>query len=128
MPFPLHVQHGLWAISIEAEDNEEFLMQETLLKRFSILVNGQPTKPTNVIERAVDLHALLVIGSSGYQKCVKYLWRGWLVQDDQNTLNFVPLKNKTDTSYWAHFDPDRMRTPMYQNAVQISISIIYLAL
>lgn len=68
---------------IELEENQEYLLQELLLKRYSILVHGEETEPANAIERAVDLHALRVIGSSGYQKCISYLWKGWLVQDDQ---------------------------------------------
>lgn len=40
----------------------------------------------------------------------------------------MPYEHRANTDYWTHFDPDRMRAPVYQNAVQISISIIYLAL
>lgn len=113
---------------IEAEEDAQYLMQEVLLKRYSILVNGEPTIPSNAVERAVDLHALRVIGSSGYQKCISYLWRGWIVQDDDDPSRFIDYQDKTNTNYWAHFDPDRMRVPMYQNAVQIAFSIAYLAL
>ena len=113
---------------IEGEEQEEYLMQETLLKRYSISVNGRETAAANVIERAVDLHALRVIGSSGYQKCISYLWRGWLVQDDKYPANFIPYNNKANTHYWSHFDPDRMRAPQYQNAVQIFFSVLYLVL
>jgi hypothetical protein len=113
---------------IEEEDDQEYLMQELLLKRYSILVDGEPTKPANAIEKAVDLHAVRVIGSSGYQKCIAYLWRGWLVQSEDDPSRFVDYQGKTDTRYWAHFDPDRMRVPQYQNAVQVLISIAYLAL
>ena len=83
---------------------------------------------TNVIERAVDLHALRVIGSSGYQRCVTYLWRGWLVQNDDNPVHFIYYKDRANPNYWVHFDPDRMRVPLYQNIVQVLISIVYLAL
>ena len=113
---------------IEAEEDQDYLLQEVLLKRFSIMRNGEETEPANVIERAVDLHALEVIGSSGYQKCVKYLWRGWLQQDDKNAGRFVPYKERDNTSYWAHLNPDRMRAPIYQNFVQIAMSVIFLAL
>lgn len=113
---------------IEDEENLDYLLEEVLLKRYSILVNDEATVPANAIERAVDLHALTVIGSSGYQKCISYLWRGWLVQDDEDPSRFVDYENKTNTSYWAHLDPDRMRVPMYQNTVQIAMSVIYLAL
>lgn len=50
---------------IEDEENMQYLLQDVLLTRYSIIVNGEETMPANVIERAVDLHALRVIGSSG---------------------------------------------------------------
>ena len=103
-------------------------MQETLLKRYSIIINGQETEAANVVERAVDLHALRVIGSSGYQKCISYLWRGWLVQNDEKPSYFIAWKNKANPDYWSHFNPDRMRAPQYQNAVQIFFSLFYLVL
>ena len=113
---------------IEMEDNEAYLLEELLLKRYSILIDGQETEPANVIERAVDLHCLRVIGSSGYQKCISYLWRGWLVQDDEDASRFVPYEHKANTRYATHLDPDRMRTPLYQNAVQVFFSVLYLVL
>jgi hypothetical protein len=114
--------------SIETEDDQEYLLQDILLKRYSIMIDGEQTSPANVIERAVDLHALRVTGSSGYQKCVNYLWRGWLVQDENDPSRFVDFKKKDNTNYWTHVDPDRMRAPVYQNATQIIISLLYLAL
>lgn len=113
---------------IEAEEDTDYLFEEVLLKRYSTLLDGEPTVPANAIEKAVDLHALTVIGSSGYQKCINYLWRGWIVQDDDDPSRFVPFENKTNTNYWAHMDPDRMRVPRYQNWVQIAFSLIYLGL
>ncbi|KAF4978201.1 hypothetical protein F66182_17367, partial [Fusarium sp. NRRL 66182] len=74
------------------------------------------------------MHSLYIIGSSGYQKCIKGLWRGWLVQDDQEPFRFADFENKINTSYWAHFDPDRMRVPLYQNALLIFFSLLYLVL
>lgn len=113
---------------IESEDDQDYLLGEVLLKRYSIVVGDQETMPANVIERAVDLHALSVTGSSGYQKCVNYLWKGWMVQDDRDPTAFVDYKKKDDTNYWDHVHPDRMRAPIYQNTIQIIFSIIYLAL
>ncbi|KAG8627226.1 hypothetical protein KVT40_004709 [Elsinoe batatas] len=113
---------------IEAEEDIGYLFQEILLKRYSIVVDGEDTAAMNVVEKAVDLHALRVIGSSGYQKCNDYLWRGWLVQDDEDPSRFVEYKEKASTDYWVHFDPDRMRVPLYQNALQILISLAYLGL
>ncbi|EPE28483.1 hypothetical protein GLAREA_09604 [Glarea lozoyensis ATCC 20868] len=113
---------------IETEDSLDYLLQDILLKRYSIIIDNEVTHPANVIERAVDLHALRVTGSSGYQKCVNYLWRGWLVQDDMDANRFVDYKKKDNVNYWTHVHPDRMRAPVYQNATQIVISLIYLGL
>lgn len=113
---------------IESEDDLEYLMHAVLLKRYAIMVDGEATTPANVIEKAVDLHALRVIGSSGYQKCVSYLWRGWLVQDEDDPSSFVDYGDKDNTGFFVHLDPDRMRAPMYQNAAQLLISLIYLGL
>ncbi|KAL8723356.1 MAG: hypothetical protein Q9225_000339 [Loekoesia sp. 1 TL-2023] len=113
---------------IESEEDQSYLLQSLLLKRYSILISSTPTEPANAIERAVDLHALRVIGSSGYQKCISYLWRGWLIQDDSYPSNFIAWNGKADTNFWNHFDPDRMRAPLYQNTVQIFFSLLYLVL
>ncbi|KAK3688630.1 hypothetical protein B0T22DRAFT_490283 [Podospora appendiculata] len=113
---------------IESEDDFTYLIHQVMLKRYSVMVDGRPTPPVNVIEKAVDLHALRVIGSSGYQKCISFLWKGWLVQDENDPSTFVDYKDKANTSFIAHLDPDRMRAPMYQNATQMLISFIYLVL
>ncbi|KAE8367663.1 hypothetical protein BDV27DRAFT_142562 [Aspergillus caelatus] len=113
---------------IETEEDQDFLLIHTLLKRYSIFTDGEETVPANVIERAVDLHALRIIGSSGYQKCIKYLWNGWFCQQDGNPTNFVPYHEKDNTNFAIHFHPDRMKTPLYQNTCQIAVSLVYLAL
>ncbi|KAI1200667.1 hypothetical protein F5X97DRAFT_292535 [Nemania serpens] len=113
---------------IETEDDMTHLLHSILLKRYSIVIDGESTPPANVIEKAVDLHALRVIGSSGYQKCLSYLWRGWLVQDENDPASFIDYKERDNVSFWPHLDPDRMRAPVYQNAFQLLTSFIYLAL
>ncbi|KAI0467652.1 hypothetical protein F4859DRAFT_493157 [Xylaria cf. heliscus] len=113
---------------IETEEDMEYLLHKVLLKRYSIIIDGEPTPPVNVIEKAVDLHALRVIGSSGYQKCLSYLWKGWLVQDEDDPACFVDYKERDNPSFFAHLDPDRMRAPIYQNAFLLIISVVYLAL
>lgn len=87
-----------------------------------------PTPPVNVIEKAVDLHAVRVIGSSGYQKCISYLWRGWLVQDENDPAVFVDYHDKDNPNFLVHMDPDRMRSPRNQNLAQLLFSLIYLGL
>src|ERR1700710_451252 len=112
--------------SIEDEEDMPYLMEQVLLKRYATILGGEPTTVSNVIEKSVDLHALRVIGSSGYQKTVQYLWKGWLVQADEDPTRFVDYQDKANTTYLVHLDPDRMRAPVYQNAVQIIFSLIYL--
>ncbi|KAK6525738.1 hypothetical protein TWF281_010785 [Arthrobotrys megalospora] len=111
---------------IESTDDQDYLFQEILVKRFSHLQNGERTDPMSAIERAVDLHALEVIGSSGYQKCIKYLWNGWIIQDELDPTQFVVYNKLTSVNYWNHVHPDRLKAPIYQNAFQMFISFIYL--
>jgi hypothetical protein len=106
----------------------DYLMHSVLLQRYATFVDGETTNVANVIERAVDLHALRIIGSSGYQKTVQYLWKGWVVQADEDPTRFVEYQDRANTSYLVHLDPDRMRAPVYQNAVQVIFSLIYLGL
>jgi hypothetical protein len=113
---------------IETEEDLAYLLHDVLLRRYSILVDGEPTPPSNVIEKAVDLHALRVICSSGYQKCINYLWRGWLVQDENDPAVFVDYHDRDNRSLLVHLDPDRMRTPMYQNMATLLMSFVYLGL
>ncbi|CAM1511018.1 Fc.00g085310.m01.CDS01 [Cosmosporella sp. VM-42] len=113
---------------IENEEDNDYLLHNVLLRRYSFIVDNVPTAPVNVIEKAVDLHAVRVIGSSGYQKCINYLWRGWLVQDENDPSVFVDYKDKANRNFLVHMDPDRMRAPRYQNAAQVLFSVIYLAL
>lgn len=103
-------------------------MREALLKRYSIFHHGEESTPVNVIERAVDLHALRIIGSSGYQKCITYLWRGWYHQDEKDPSKFIEYRERANTNYWVHLSPDRIRTPAYQNTILVFFSLLYLAL
>lgn len=112
----------------DGDEDADHLMREVLLKRFSILVDGKPTISSNVIEKAVDLHAVRVIGSSGYQRCVAWLLRGWMTPIDGDPDRFEEYSKKTSPHYLDHFNPGRMRVPLYQTGVQIFISLIYLIL
>lgn len=104
------------------------MFQEVLLKRFSILKNGKESPPSNAIEKAVDLHATTVIGSSGFQKCIHCLWKGWVSQDLEDPMQFTGYKHIANKNFWVHFDHDRIRAPKYQNLFQVMVSILYLVL
>ncbi|KAK9477094.1 hypothetical protein V1514DRAFT_334852 [Lipomyces japonicus] len=116
-------------IENELDTDQEFLFKQILCRRFTYLQNGkQVTDPRSVLELAVDLHALTVIGSSGYQKCMTWMWHGWIIQSPYNPLEYISYDNVAVPSFWTHFDPDRIKTPLYQNALQLLFSVIYLAL
>ncbi|KAA8910563.1 hypothetical protein FN846DRAFT_939075 [Sphaerosporella brunnea] len=113
---------------IESCEDHDYLFQEVLLKRFSVLKNGKESMPTNSVEKAVDLHATRVISSSGYQKCIQYLWKGWVAQDLSDPMQFTSYRHIANKSFWVHFDHDRIRAPRYQNMFQIIVSALYLIL
>ncbi|GMM38627.1 Yvc1 protein [Saccharomycopsis crataegensis] len=115
-------------IIIEQEEDEHYLFIEMLCRRYVINVNDKDSDPFSALELAVDLHSTIVIGSSGYQKCIKWLWRGWIVQSDQDATKYEIYKNISKPGYWNHYDPDRIKTPAYQNLLQIFVSVIYLML
>lgn len=50
------------------------------------------------------------------------------MQDENDPSSFVDYGDKSDTRYWTHVHPDRMRAPVYQNATQVVVSIVYLGL
>jgi hypothetical protein len=114
--------------SIESEEDIEYLLHSVLLRRYAILVDNKPIPAANVIEKAVDFHAVRVICSAGYQKCISHLWKGWVVQDEDDPAVFVDYRGRDNRRFLSHMDPDRIRTPMYQNAAQLLFSVLYLAL
>ncbi|KAK9460736.1 uncharacterized protein V1516DRAFT_677511 [Lipomyces oligophaga] len=115
---------------IENEEDQEFLFKQMLCRRYSTVIDGGEdiSEPRSAIELAIDIHCVAVIGSSGYQRCIDWIWRGWLIPNPHNTSEYMSYKNVADVDFWAHFDPDRIKTPLYQNGLQLFISILYLAL
>ncbi|KAJ9669856.1 Calcium channel yvc1 [Coniosporium apollinis] len=113
---------------MRGEEDEQYLIHDVLLQRYATVVGGNDTVTASVIETAVDFHALRVIASSGYQKCISLLWHGWLIQDDMDPSRFIEYEGKDNHSFWARFDPRRLRVPKYQNAMHLAFSVFYLAL
>ena len=97
-----------------------------LCHRYTICVNGVDATPVSALEMAVDMHSTIVIGSSGYQRCIKWLWRGWIIQSSTDPHSYVLYKGAASQSFRTHFDPARIKTPLYQNILEIFLSIIYL--
>src|SRR5258708_1594176 len=116
---PLLLEFQMTVIRVEEEQQMDYLMHSVLLRRYAIVDNGKPTDVSNVLEMAVDLHALLIISTSGYQKTIRYLWKGWLVQSNDDSARFVDYREKANTNYLVHVDPNRLHAPVYQHAMQI---------
>ncbi|AET40121.1 Yvc1p Ecym_5363 [Eremothecium cymbalariae DBVPG len=105
-----------------------YLFMEMLLRRYSINENDVDLNPISALELALDMHCTMIIGSCGYQRCLKWLWRGWIVQNEYNPETFILSDTVASVEFKKHFTPDRIRSPIYQNWLQIIFSIIYLML
>lgn len=116
----------LAAIIIERETNDKYLFLSMLCHRYCICINGTDSTPVSALEMAVDMHSTIIIGSSGYQRCIKWLWRGWIVQSSTDPHSYVLYKGIASQSIRTHFDPARVKSPIYQNMLEIILSIIYL--
>lgn len=122
-------QH-LCRVIIEQEESVDlqFLFMEMLLRRYVINENDEDSEPVSVLELAADTHSTTVIGSSGFQRCLKWLWRGWIIQSKEDATIFVKDNSVASGSFKDHFDPERIKTPMYQNILQIMFSFLFLIL
>lgn len=116
------------AIVIENEKDDKYLFLGMLCHRYSVNLKGVNSEAFNALEMAVDMHSTIVISSSGFQRCIKWLWRGWIVQSSKNPHAYVLYKGVASSSIRTHFDPDRIKTPLYQNIIEIIFSFIYLIL
>lgn len=113
---------------IERTEDDEYLFLAMLTHRYSVFVNGTETNPLNVMEMAVDMHSTNVIGSSGYQRCIKWLWRGWIIQSQSDPYSYELYRETASHKISCHFKPARVKTPLYQNILEIIFSLIYLLL
>lgn len=118
----------LAAIIIEETKDDEYLFLGMLCHRYTIHVCQEDSAPVSALELAVDMHSTIVIGASGYQRCIKWLWRGWIVQSSKDPHSYVLYKGVSSPKLRTHFDPERIKTPAYQNKLEIVFSIVYLVL
>lgn len=111
---------------IDETKDDEYLFLGMLCHRYLMKVGGEDCDPVSALELAVDMHLTIVIGCSGYQRCVKWLWRGWIMQSSTDPHSYVLYKGVASQSIRTHFDPDRIKTPAYQNKIEIAFSVLYL--
>lgn len=118
----------LAATIIEETLDDEYLFLGMLCHRYQMYANDKDTTPVSALELAVDMHSTIVIGSSGYQRCIKWLWRGWIVQSSKDPHSYVLYEGVSSPRIRTHFNPNRVKTPAYQNKLEIFISVVYLVL
>ncbi|QPG73708.1 hypothetical protein FOA43_001021 [Brettanomyces nanus] len=114
------------SILIDRETDDKYLFLSMLCHRYSINLNDEDADPENALELAVDMHSTTIIGSSGYQRCIKWLWRGWIVQSNHDPTEYVLFRGISRDGMAYHFDPGRIKTPLYQNILEIFFSLLYL--
>lgn len=112
----------------EEQRDVQFLFIQMLCRRFIINENDEDCIAQNALELAMDMHCTTVIGSSGYQRCLKWLWRGWIVQHRWDCKSYVLCDVIPSPKFTNHFNPDRLKTPMYQNWLQIFFSLVFVFL
>lgn len=122
------VAQKLASVIIQRERNDKYLFLSILCHRYSINLNDSDTDPANVLELAIDMNVFCVITTSEFQRCIKWLWRGWIIQSKLDQSEYVLYKNTGDVKFWDHFNPDRIQTPLYQNFLEILFAITYLGL
>ncbi|GME74458.1 unnamed protein product [[Candida] boidinii] len=120
------VAQTLAVMIIENEKDDKYLFISMLCHRFIINLHDSDESPQSALELAVDMHSTIVISSSGFQRCIKWLWRGWIVQSQADPSDYVLYKGLSSPNFIDHFNPERIKTPMYQNALEIFFSIVYL--
>lgn len=113
---------------IEAQDDDYYLFRDMLCQRYTITLHGRDVRAANALELAADTHATAVIGSSGYQRCMKWIWRGWIVQSDEDPSQYRFYRHLTDSRFSIHLNHERIKTPKYQNYLNLLISFLYLGL
>lgn len=118
----------LAASIIEETKDDEYLFLGMLCHRYLMHVNNADSRPVSALELAVDMHSTIVIGSSGYQRCIKWVWRGWIVQSSTDPHSYVLYEGVSSPKIRTHFDPNRIKTPAYQNKLEIIVSVVYLIL
>lgn len=111
-----------------SKGDETYLFINVLCTKFSVSLNGYDLPPKNALEMAIDIHLIPIITANGFQKCIKYLWRGWLVQSSEDASIYEVDTNYSSLEFRHHFNPDRLKAPKYQNFLEIFFLVLYLVL
>ncbi|GMM56705.1 Yvc1 protein [Maudiozyma humilis] len=124
------VAQRLCQMVIDKEEKRDlhFLFGHMLLRRYSIYELDDESEAANVVELATDLHFTAVVSTGGYQRCLRWLWIGWITQCPGDPNQYIIDRVVASTEIWDHFTPGRIRTPAYQNVLNIVFSLVFLLL
>lgn len=122
------VAQKLASVIIDRERDDKYLFLSILCHRYTINLNDVDSDAENALELAVDMNATLIISTSAFQRCIKWLWRGWIIQSKLDPSEYVLFKGTANIKFWDHFHPDRIQTPLYQNFLEIFFSFVYLVI
>ncbi|KAF9054955.1 calcium activated cation channel [Hymenopellis radicata] len=91
-------------------------------------MDGDSSDMTSALEMAIDSHCTIFLSSTEAQDVVGALWRGELIQknNDHLDIEYVPYADVESHSYWGHLDPSRLSVPRYQNIIRITIWLVLL--
>ena len=94
----------------------------------------------SAVELAIDIHAIRVIATNNFQRCIKAIWGGYytIQYHDDGRLAFGQYQYLLSQRFIDHFDPQRMKgtlslpvlipVPLYQNLHNLVFTLLFIAL
>jgi len=83
---------------------------------------------TSALELAIDTNSTIFLSSSEAQHVVNCLWRGDLIQrnNEDNDIEYDAFDESREYSIWDHLAPSRLTVPRSQNFLRVLIWLIFL--
>ncbi|KAJ7180384.1 calcium activated cation channel [Mycena crocata] len=94
-----------------------------------IQVDGDKSDLSSALEMAIDSHCTIFLSSSEAQDVVNSLWRGDIIQknNENHDIDYVQYaETRSDRSFFGRLDPARMSVPRYQNMFRIVVWLLFL--
>ncbi|BEJ15939.1 hypothetical protein CspHIS471_0505440 [Cutaneotrichosporon sp. HIS471] len=91
--------------------------------------DGDQSPALSALECAIDQHCTIFLSSNEAQTVVQSLWKGEWVQhnNEDDDIDYTEYHIDSENGgFWAHFNPNRLAVPRYQNMFKIVMWIVYL--
>jgi hypothetical protein len=91
-------------------------------------IDGDESEMTSALELAIDTNCTIFLSSSEAQDVINSLWVGDMIQKNNkhHDIDYVPLAEVRDQTFWGHFDASRLSVPRYQNIFRIFVWLFFL--